>query len=232
MRHSDWAILVGLGLAVIAASAIALIAGLPLRATVATESGMLALFDIINSVTAFALPGAGFAIALSEARRVRGLPYFVAAGWAIALAGYWFLDDQANARAAVTLIAMGTAAAYVYWRVAGKFAGRLGAKIAAAGDGSLTDEQSMRRCRVCTAVTIGIAGLTAVFYARIFIHHVQATPAPDAKWLWWSVALAFVAGLFVGLAIWRICAKPHLQAGHARDLQHRARLSDIFDSTH
>ena len=229
MRHSDWAIFFGLGLALIVASAIAMIAGLPLGPSVEIEPGAHRLVNTMNSVTAFALPGAGVAIALSEARRVRGLTYFIAASWAIALSGFWSLNDQADALALVKLIVMGTAAAYVYWRLAGKFAGRFAAKIAAAGDGSLTGDQSMRRCRVCTALVIAVAGITALVYARIFVRNMQAALAADALWLWWYLVLAFLFGLIAGLLIWKFCAKPHLQAQHARHLQNHARQSDGFE---
>lgn len=68
------------------------------------------------------------AIALSEARRVRGPVYWIGVG--LACAGIAGLASPAGGLGtAATLAAMGIAGGYVYWRLAGRRAGRLAAAV-------------------------------------------------------------------------------------------------------
>ena len=79
---------------------------------------------------AFALPGALTAIALSVARRVRGLVYWLFAGAAIAGLGYaWFPEASRTPWAFATLMAMGLGAGLTYWWAAGHRAGYFAAAL-------------------------------------------------------------------------------------------------------
>ncbi|MFN0218582.1 MAG: hypothetical protein ACKVP4_07190 [Hyphomicrobium sp.] len=83
---------------------------------------------LIFGLSLIAIPGGLLAIALSEAWRVRGLLFWLFAGLFIAWEGLAFLPDN-GWRTLTVLTAMGLAGGYVYWRLAGRRAGRLAAAI-------------------------------------------------------------------------------------------------------
>ena len=106
--------------ALAAATFIALVGGLP-----------------VFALAPVAIPFGLLAIVLSEARRVRGLLFWLFAGLVIAWQGLAIFPDS-GWRTLTTLTGMGLAGGYVYWRLAGRRAGRLAAEIARArgqGDG-------------------------------------------------------------------------------------------------
>lgn len=84
-----------------------------------------------------AIPFGLIAVALSEARRIRGLLFWLFAGLVIAWQGLAIFPDS-GWRTLTTLTIMGLAGGFVYWRLTGRRAGRLAAEIARArgqGDG-------------------------------------------------------------------------------------------------
>jgi hypothetical protein len=110
---------------------LAFAAALAAGTAIAWVSG-LALY----SLALVTIPQAALTVVLSEARRVRGLLFWIAAGLVIAWSALLIVPD-ARLRAFAALTAMGLAGGSIYWRLAGRRAGRLAAALArlgAAGD--------------------------------------------------------------------------------------------------
>ena len=133
MRRSLGPVLVGLLLAFVAAAAVASMAGLPIAPQIDGEPGRWHFLRTLLPISAYALPGALAAIALSELRRVRGLPFFLFVGMLIAALGFLTLTGfAAPMRAALMtmpsflkFMTMGLVAGFAYWGIAGKSAGHV-----------------------------------------------------------------------------------------------------------
>ncbi len=177
MRRSLLAVLAGIILAIAAATALALVTGLPFVDQRQGETGLGRFARTLLPIAAYALPGALAAIALSEARRVRGLIYFLFVGVVIAALGFIALTGFSSpSRAAfqsmpafVSFMLMGLAAGTAYWMTAGKHAGRLAADLARAHDGSFDEPEARRRCWSCAAlwlllglIPLGLLGWYAI----------------------------------------------------------------------
>lgn len=182
MRQGLTTLLLALALALFVAAGIAVAGRLPLAAPGINPTSNAFFFASLLAIAAFSLLPVVAAIVLGEARRIRGLPYWLAVGLLIALAGYGWLalgqsggnDDLRTVSAFMTFAATGLAGAYVYWSVAGRHAGRLAAalELAAITDyGIATDH----RCRTCTAVSLvlGLVPLGLLGWATI------NRPVPD-----------------------------------------------------
>ncbi len=162
MRRSGWAILAGFLLAVLGAAAVAMIFGLPLAQAHAGEMPIWHLLRTALPVAAFALPGALTAIMLAEARRVRGLPYWLFVGAVLAAVSFVTLVRGSGAeiipqsmRSFMTLLGMGLTGGFLYWWLAGKKSGHFATALALASHGNSLDEDGLRkRCRACTAMTL------------------------------------------------------------------------------
>jgi outer membrane protein OmpA-like peptidoglycan-associated protein len=163
MRRSVWAIVSGLVLAILAAAAVAKIFGLPLAAVRTSELPIWHLLRTSLPIAAFVLPGALTAILLAEARRVRGLYFWLFIGALLAALAFFTLvrgggaaiPVPASMRSFMTLMGMGLVGGWVYWLLAGKKSGHLTTALAYASQGHGLDENGLRkRCRVCTAATL------------------------------------------------------------------------------
>lgn len=200
MGRNLWPVLSGLLAAIVVATIVALASSLPFADARAGDSGHWHFVRTLLPVAAYAMPGALAALALSEARRVRGLPYFLFAGAVIAALGFIALTGYGSPKRAAFLstpafmwfMAMGLAAGTVYWMLAGRYAGRLAADLASASDGSHDDALSYRRCRSCAAlglllglVPLALLGWYALYqksprWAPVIAAH---TEADAARWL-------------------------------------------------
>ncbi|MEQ1651956.1 MAG: OmpA family protein [Hyphomicrobium sp.] len=163
MRRSVWAILAGLALAILASAAVAKIAGLPFASIDAAEKPIWHLLRTALPIAAFALPGALTAILLAEARRVRGLAFWLFVGGVLAAIGYLTLttapgssrDAFQSPRTFMTLLGMGLVSGFLYWWAAGRQSGNLAAAIERSGRADdIDDDDLRRRCRGCTALTL------------------------------------------------------------------------------
>lgn len=163
MRRSVWSILAGLMLAIFGAAAVAKISGLPLSIPKTGEAAFVQFLRTVLPIAAFALPGALTAILLAEARRVRGLLFWVFAGAVLGALAYLTLPKVAadglsavqSPRALMTLLGMGGIGGWLYWWAAGRKSGVLAAAIARASQDHHLDEKGLhKRCRVCTAMTL------------------------------------------------------------------------------
>ena len=162
MRKSVVAIISGLVLAFATAAFLGLVLRMPLTEWRISESPLLYIARALLPISAFAMPLAFAAIALSEARRVRGLPYWLFIGAVIGLLGCAVLSGGPpetraafqNMKAFFSLASMGLAGGFVYWWAAGRHAGRLARALIDASSGRLDESGSRRRCWRCA-----IAGL-------------------------------------------------------------------------
>lgn len=157
MRRSVVAAVIGLVSAFVIAALLTLIVKLPLADLGAGEAPLAALVRALLPIAAFALPFAAAAILLSEARRVRGLAYWLFVGALIGLLGFVALAGGApgtrtayqNARTLFALAAIGAAGGFIYWWAAGRHAGRVAQALAHVRSGALSDEQGRRYCWRC-----------------------------------------------------------------------------------
>ncbi len=182
MRQSLTTVLLAYALSLFVAAGIAVAGRLPLAALDARPQSNAFFFASLLAIAAFSLLPVAAAIVLGEARRIRGLPYWLTVGFLIALAGYGWLivgnpgdgDDLRTATAFLTFAATGLAAGYIYWTIAGRHAGRLAAAFELA---SITNYgiAADSRCRTCTAVSLilGLVPLALLGWATI------DRPAPD-----------------------------------------------------
>jgi hypothetical protein len=196
MRQSLTTVLLALALALFVAAGIAVAGRLPLAASGAHPASNAFFFASLLAIAAFSLVPASAAIVLGEARRIRGLPYWLMAGLLIALAGYLSLiawtpnngDDLRTAAAFMTFAATGLAAGYVYWTISGRHAGRLAAAFelaAITNYGAAADG----RCRTCTAVSLilGLVPLAFLGWAAIdrsvpdLVASIEARAESDAR---------------------------------------------------
>lgn len=186
MRYSGSAILAGFLLAVLGAAAVAMIFGLPLAQAHAGETPIWHLLRTALPVAAFALPGALTAIMLAEARRVRGLPYWLFVGAVLAAVSFVTLVRGGGAeilpqsmRSFMTLFGMGLTGGFLYWWLAGKKSGHFATALALASHGNSLDEDGLRkRCRACTAMTL----LLGLLPLALLGWHMIYKPSPMLPW--------------------------------------------------
>lgn len=131
MRQAVGNIVIGLVLAALSAGAVLWIAG-AFAATALDDSGsgariVSALVNAGACILVIAVP----VVAVTEARRIRGILFYPAIGLLSAIATYLLVDGPRSAATLATYMAAGLAAGTVYWRVTGKSAGRLAAQLAA-----------------------------------------------------------------------------------------------------
>ncbi|MGQ0457205.1 MAG: hypothetical protein ACT4OU_09095 [Hyphomicrobium sp.] len=133
MIRAAWTVTIALGSALLVATCVALGASLPAVSPIANETASSHALRTAMALSASALPGALLAIALSEARRVRGLIFWLFAGVATAATGAALNAETSSIgdlRVWAALFATGLAAGWTYWRLAGRRAGHLAAAIA------------------------------------------------------------------------------------------------------
>lgn len=191
MRRSLGPVLVGLLLAFVAAAAVASMAGLPIAPQIDGEPGRWHFLRTLLPISAYALPGALAAIALSELRRVRGLPFFLFVGMLIAALGFLTLTGfAAPMRAALMtmpsflkFMTMGLVAGFAYWGIAGKSAGHVAAYFARAADGSIGETDARKRCWKCAALglLLGLLPLGLLGWYAIHRDTPKLAPAITAK---------------------------------------------------
>ena len=187
MPQSFWKAVLGLLLAFLAAACIAVVTGLPLSGRGGGAGGFANLIGALLPVATYALPGALAAIYLAEARHVRGLLYYLFIGVLIASLGFLLLTHAGAPMRSVfqsfmnyrKFFAMGLAGGWVYWLVAGKNAGRLGADFIRLSDGSLSENAARRRCRLCTAFSLllGLIPLALLGWYSFYGSSTIALPA-------------------------------------------------------
>ena len=179
MRRSIWAVVAGLALAVFAAALAAKIFGVPLAEE---RSGELPLWHLLRSclpIAAFILPGALTAILLAEARRVRGLSFWLGVGALLGALAFFTLVHGGHALAAtyltsrtfLSLLTMGLLGGLIYWMMAGKKSGHLATALDYASRGEGLDEHGLRkRCRWCsaTALLLGLLPLALLGWHMIY----------------------------------------------------------------
>jgi outer membrane protein OmpA-like peptidoglycan-associated protein len=179
MRRSIWAVVAGLALAVLAAALAAKIFGVPLAEE---RSGELPLWHLLRSclpIATYILPGALTAILLAEARRIRGLPFWLAVGALLGALAFFTLVHGGHALEAVyltskkflSLLTMGLLGGLFYWMIAGKKSGHLATALDYAGRGEGLDEHGLRkRCRWCfvTALLFGLLPLALLGWHMIY----------------------------------------------------------------
>lgn len=113
-------------------------------------------------VAGIALPVAFPLLLLGEARRIRGLPYWIGCGLLTGLVATAWLQ-VADARAAfgsplgatVLLVFIGGLAGGVYWYASGRRAGGLMAAMEAVAQEPISD----KRCAICTATVLAVSVL-------------------------------------------------------------------------
>ena len=152
-----FAAVIGLLTAFVIAALLGLIFKLPLAELASGDMPVMALGRALLPIASFALPFAAAAILLSEARRVRGLPYWVFVGALIGVLGFVALSGGApatraayqNMRTLFALLSMGAAGGFIYWWAAGRHAGRVAQSLAHVRSGALNEEQGRRHCWRC-----------------------------------------------------------------------------------
>lgn len=244
MAHPGWSVAGGLVFAVGSATAIASAAGLAiapvnLMATpgVISHGPIHAAVHTLLVVTAFVLPAASVAVALSEARRIRGLPYFMIVAFGLALVGAIALGKWHDVMAVATLFAMAAIAAYGYWRIAGRYAGRIAARIAAVSDGALDDAALARRCWRCTGISVALGLLAVGLTGWAIVYRSNPTATADVAGLTATntavaLGLAFPIGIIVGLAIAQLCVRPGSNARANRQIKDlEQRLAALTDDS-
>ena len=177
MPRSLWSIIAALVLAIAAAGLVAIAFHLPFADQRLSESNACHYLRTMLPIAAYALPPALAAIALSEARRVRGLVFWLFAGALIAVLGFialtgWNAPSRLEFQTMRTffgMVCMGLAAGWVYWANAGRRAGHLAADLERARDGSLDETAGRRRCRWCAALglLLGLIPLALLSWAAI-----------------------------------------------------------------
>ena len=177
MPRSLWSIIAAFVLAIAAAGLVAIAFRLPFAEQGLGESNAWHYLHTLLPIAAYALPPALAAIALSEARRVRGLIFWLFAGALIAVLGFIALTgwqspsrlEFQTMRTFVGMVCMGLAAGWVYWANAGRRAGVLAADLQRASDGSLDEAAGRRRCRWCAALGLlfGLIPLALLSWAVI-----------------------------------------------------------------
>jgi outer membrane protein OmpA-like peptidoglycan-associated protein len=163
MRRSIWAIVTGLALAVFAAALAAKIFGVPLAEA---RGGELPLWQLLRSclpILTYILPGALTAILLAEARRIRGLSFWLGVGALLGALAFFTLVHGGRAleaayltsRTFLSMLAMGLLGGLIYWMMAGKKSGHLATALEYSSRGEGLDEHGLRRrCGLCAATTL------------------------------------------------------------------------------
>lgn len=228
-RHPGWTVGLAVVMALSAAGLIGTVLGLQLAPShTLLAAGWIARLGInVVALSAFAAPFVFLIVGLSEARRVRGLPYFVVTAFGVTLAALALTKVIASVADFVVVAALASVSAYVYWRLAGRFAGRLAARVASVRDGTVEEAIARQYCWSCT-LTCAVASLVAyglVGWAAIY----QATPAiwingstsgqPSAALaahLWWYLLLAMVVGTVSAAMMWTLCLQPRSDGQRAR----------------
>ncbi len=177
MPRSLWSIIAAFVLAIAAAGLVAIAFRLPFADQGLGESNAWHYLRTLLPIAAYALPPALAAIALSEARRVRGLIFWLFAGALIAVLGFIALTgwrspsrlEFQTMRTFFGMVCMGLAAGWVYWANAGRRAGVLAADLQRVSDGSLDEAAGRRRCRWCAALglLLGLIPLALLSWAVI-----------------------------------------------------------------
>lgn len=187
MRRSLFAVMSGLLAAFLLAGFLGLLFRLPLVEWPAGESPLLFIAHALLPIAAFALPFGLAAIALSEARRVRGLSFWLFAGALIGVLGFVALSGgpanispaYQNMRTVFAFVAMGLAGGFVYWWIAGRHAGRMATALAIISTGHGSEEQSQRRCWHCAIGGICMALIPLALFGWYAIY--RPTPIlPDS----------------------------------------------------
>ena len=158
MRQSLTSVLVGLGFAIFVAAAIVAAAGPAVTGAVGIER----LGAVLLAIAKFAFLPASAVVVLAESRRVRGLPFCLAAGFVIALAGTAWLyvrpssvgEGGAGLLSLLALPVAGLAAGWFYWWWTGYRSGMVATALREAGERPLGPALSASRCKVCTAVSL------------------------------------------------------------------------------
>ncbi|MEQ1672392.1 MAG: hypothetical protein ABL893_16185, partial [Hyphomicrobium sp.] len=185
MRRSVWAIVSGLVIAILGAAALAKIAGLPFAPLEAGERPIWHLLRTAMPIAAFILPGALTAILLAEARRVRGLAFWMFAGALLAAIGYLTLttvpgDLQTafkSPRTFAALMGTGLFSGWLYWLLAGRHAGNFAAALERAGQPDLDENGLRRRCRACSAMAL-VLGLVPLAVAGWHMNYKSPLSSP------------------------------------------------------
>ena len=205
MRRSLWPVLGGLLLAILAAAFVAMTTGLPFADRRDGETSLWHFLRTLFPIAAYALPGALAAIALTEARRVRGLSFHLFAGALIAVLGFMTLtryglptrDAFLSKPAFMRIMIMGLLAGFSYWLIAGRHAGHLAAAFARSSDGSVDEKGARRRCRSCAALglLLGLLPLALIGWCAIYNQTPMTAPAITAKAETDAAGLLTAAGL-------------------------------------
>jgi outer membrane protein OmpA-like peptidoglycan-associated protein len=182
MRGSVLRVVSGLVLALALSAILGLIFRVPLAVWQPGEHPIRYITQALLPIAAFGLPFALAAVALSEARRVRGLVFWLFVGTLVGILGFIAVsggpvDTRAafqNTRTFFALCAMGFAAGFAYWWVAGRYAGRLARSLAEAGMGHDDEANSQRRCWYCALTGLALALLPLVLLGWYAIYR----PAP------------------------------------------------------
>jgi len=177
MRRSLTTLLAGFLVAVLVATGLAVVVGLPLSGRDAGAAPSTEFLAMLPRIAAFSIIPAAAAIWLGEMRRIRGIPFWAVAGVAIAFAGWGSMaaaggDAREDLRSVVAFLefaSIGLAAGCGYWWLAGRRSGEL----AVAFEGASTlapGAAGDRRCRMCTSVTLllGLVPLALVSWSAIY----------------------------------------------------------------
>jgi hypothetical protein len=178
MRPSLTSVVAGLGMALALAAAILAAAEVQISSPSAADGTILRFGHTLLAVTTFAILPAGAAIALAEARRVRGLPFWLGAGLIVACAGLAWqslrpevaADGDIRLLSCLALPAAGLAGGWFYWWWTGYRSGAVAVALREAGEIPLGPALSAGRCKVCTGVSLllGLIPLTLAGTALIY----------------------------------------------------------------
>lgn len=130
-------------------------------------SPLARLLSALPKFAAVAIPVALPFVLLGEARRVKGLPYWISGALIVAFAGLgWRVastDMPLTLRTVAATVLIGCAGGTIYWRVAGHKAGRLMANFEASPRQRFDD----RRCALCTTGTLAVLALPVLLIAYV-----------------------------------------------------------------
>lgn len=164
MRRNALKILLGLVLAVAGAAVVSQSAEWLRSAAPGDDALMHSLWRRLLAVAALGLPFALVLIWLAEARRVRGITFWLGAGALVAGLSYVIAHGShvGRSQTLVSILASGLAGGWVYWAVAGRHSGAFLAAIDRENQAAeLSGAAPSRRCWACgfTMIMIGLLPL-------------------------------------------------------------------------